>query len=103
MSILTEKRTELVTKLEALEMARKVDIDSKVEAYRAALEAQTPRQDIDKVKAVINALDEVIAYDTPVLTVVPEVKVEEAVVEQAHSTVVEPRPGIASVFAPSRE
>lgn len=95
MSMLIEKRNELVAKLSALETARKSEIEMKVAEYRAAIEAQYPTDNIDKVKAVIAALDEVISYDT--------MTTEPAQAEQAVQTVnPSPRPGMSAVFTPAR-
>lgn len=98
MSMLTEKRNELVAKLNSLETARQIEIETKVAAYRASVEAQMPKTDIDKVKAVIAALDEVIAYET-----VSEVKVDRPVETVVPNTNVEARPGMATVCSPSRD
>lgn len=106
MSMLVEKRVELVAKLDALEFARKVEINNKVEAYRNTLEAQTPRDEIEKVKNVISALDEVIAYENLSINNSNDVNVRAAEVVNAESKVeqsAESRPGMATVFAPSRD
>lgn len=106
MSMLTEKRNELVVKLNALEVARQAEIDMKVAEYRKTIEAQTSTEQIDKVKNVIIALDEVIKYESaeasvPVQATNVAEPVQESVVNAQPQTV-EARPGMATVFTPSR-
>lgn len=99
MSILTEKRAELMSKLEKLELARKVEIDEKTYAYRMELEKTIPTDAIDAVKKVIVAIDEVIAYDT--IDTPAETIAVEAVAQPVESQ--SARPGMASVITPSRQ
>lgn len=61
---LIEKKIELERRHAALVEARRAEIDKKVEEYRRTLEMTTPSDEIDKVSAVIAALDEVIQYDS---------------------------------------
>ena len=119
-NMLIEKRNELLAARAKLEADRKTFIDNKVEAYRIALEAQTPAADIAKIDAVIKALDEVIAYDNelPVKTTVEDVQhidvkedvpVEaatevktEAVQDMPNTPELNGRPGMSNIFMPTR-
>lgn len=92
MSMLNEKRQELVIKLANLEQSRKAEIDAKVEAYRVSLEETIKYDGIDKLKSVIAAIDEVIAYDDTVQ--------KQAQVQVQHNVA---RPGMADILTPSRQ
>ena len=97
MSLLIEKRQEFVNKLAQLENERTAKIEAAIETYRQQLEAQTPTTDIDRVKHVISALDEVIAYEGT-----PTAEVATPVVQVAQVLHAEGRPGMAEVFSPQR-
>lgn len=105
MSMLIEKRQELMNELASLEAARKKEIDEKVEAYRVSIEANTPKEKIEKVKNVINALDEVIAYDSALVSSVEQTVIKDSgpVLRPDFAQAIESRPGMATVFSPSRE
>jgi vacuolar-type H+-ATPase subunit I/STV1 len=102
MSMLIEKRNELMARLSALETARQIEIDAKVAEYRKAIEAQYPTDNIDKVKAVISALDEVISYENATNVSQSVEPIAEPVEEVQHVVETQPRPGMATVFTPSR-
>ena len=64
MSMLTEKREELVKKSNDLIASRTAEINNKVAAYKAQLEAATPiPAEVAKIQSVLKAIDEVIAYE----------------------------------------
>ena len=92
MSMLTEKRQEIATKLEKLEKTRFETIQMKLNAYKAQLEAEPESEEIKRTRQVLEAIDAVILYDiesapaepvkaepTPVVEPAPveEVKAEE--------------------------
>ena len=69
MSMLTEKREELVKKSNDLVAARTLEINNKVAAYKAQLEASMPiPAEVSKIQSVIKAIDEVIAYEASLTT-----------------------------------
>lgn len=99
MSMLTEKRQEIATKLEKLEKTRFENIQMKLNAYRAQLEAEPESEEIKRTRQVLEAIDAVILYDiesapaepvkaepTPVVEPAP---VEEAKAEEAVNIVAE--------------
>lgn len=63
MSMLTEKRQEIAAKLERLEKARFENIQMKLAAYRAQLEAEPESEEIKHTRKVLEAMDAVILYD----------------------------------------
>lgn len=81
MSMLTEKRQEIATKLEKLEKTRFETIQMKLNAYRTQLEAEPESEEIKLTRKVLEAIDAVILYDienTPAKSApVEEVKAEE--------------------------
>ena len=100
MSILLDKRAEYQAKFDALVGARKAEINAEVEAlrvelearlaeYRAELEAK-PIDGLDDLLAVLDALNQVIAYED-------EHAVAEAPVAE------EPAPAVAEEPAPAVE
>ena len=99
MSMLTEKRQEIATKLERLEKTRFENIQMKLNAYKAQLEAEPESEEIKQTRKVLEAIDAVILYDIenapaePVKTeptpVVEPAPVEEAKSEEAVNTVAE--------------
>ena len=102
--MLVEKRKEFVAKYNELEAKRNAEIDAKVVAYRASLEASTPREELDKISAVIVALDEVIKYESAQICSceASTFQTADATVECKHETSHESRPGMQAVFAPTR-
>ena len=91
MSALIAKREELSKKMNDLLAKREDEINAKVEAYRMSVEASTPfSNEIQNIKNVIAALDEVIRYDAAVPVVAPiiEPSMTKAPVEAI--TIVEP-------------
>lgn len=90
---LIEKRQELTNTLNALENDRQARIEEKVAQYRQAIESQFPTDNIEKVKRVIAALDEVINFENTGVAQTQEV------VQPQH---VEARPGMTEVFIPQR-
>lgn len=83
MSKLKETREEYAAKLKAITADRDKMIEEKVQAYRAALEMTTPidKDAVEKLQKVIDALDEVIAIEEPVVEEKAEDVVEEVVKE----------------------
>ena len=63
MSMLTEKRQEIAAKLERLEKARFENIQMKLAAYKAQLEAEPESEEIKRTRQVLEAIDAVILYD----------------------------------------
>ena len=63
MSMLTEKRQEIAAKLEKLEKARFENIQMKLAAYKAQLEAEPESEEIKHTRKVLEAMDAVILYD----------------------------------------
>lgn len=85
MSMLIEKRKEIASKLEGLRITRDEEIQRKLNLYKLELESQ-PCEEIAKLQHVLNAMDEVIAYElketevkpvTQEVTPVTEIKVTE--------------------------
>ena len=74
MSMLTEKREELVKKSNDLIASRTAEINNKVAAYKAQLEAATPiPAEVAKIQNVLKAIDEVIAYEASYSTTLTQV------------------------------
>lgn len=88
MSMLTEKRQEIATKLEKLEKTRFETIQMKLNAYKAQLEAEPESEEIKRTRQVLEAIDAVILYDIesapaePAPIVEPTPVVEPAPVEE---------------------
>ena len=60
---LTEQRAQYASKLQAMYNARKDDIEAKVVAYKAQLEATLVTPEMQQLTDVIRALDVVIGYE----------------------------------------
>ena len=101
MQALIEKRNELVLKLNSLEAIRQSEIDAKVADYRKELEAQYPTEQIDKVKNVILALDEVISFESSSVTIVAD-EVKQTPVVATPAETINARPGMTGIFTPER-
>lgn len=93
MSMLTEKRNELVNKLNNLTEARATEIEMKVAEYRKSLESSFDNEAIVKLTSVIAAIDEVIAYEDSA-----NISVQPAQTVNTYTT----RPGMTDIITPSR-
>ena len=91
MNMLTEKRNEVLNKLNALKAERTARINAKLEEYRLRLEAAEPySEEYASIVKVLKALDEVIAYEANAIVetksekMFEEVKVEEPTADELH-------------------
>ena len=114
MSVLLEKREQLLNQLTQLQVERVDDINAKIAAYKMQLESEPVDSRIIELQSVINAIDEVIAYDNTHAqhdvantqhvseSDVQANPVMQDTAESAHDVSVNARPGMMTINTPER-
>lgn len=101
-NFLIEKRADYANKLEMVKEQRQQEIDAQVEAFKKNLEQQ-PCPQIDKLAAIIIAIDNVIAIEADeTVTASIAAPVAQTTHQTTQSQPVQARPGMASIFSPQR-